>query len=336
MKPISGYLFRAVFCVLTVAAFFAFAPRAEAAVVTDERVVMGTRLEMTVSVDDEADAARLFDAVEAEFKRIELEMSEWIEDSPVSLINRNAGKGPVEVPDELFTVIDAAMQVSALTDGAFDITWAVMHGVWDFRPGHERMPEDTEITERLPLIDYKKVELTPAARSVFLRDRGMKIGLGGIAKGYAVDRASKVLAAEGVRGSIVTAGGDMRVQGTRDDGTPWKVSIKHPRTKGMLASLPLSNISISTSGDYERYFFRDGKLYHHIMDPRTGYPARGCMSVTILAPDTMTSDALSTSIFVMGPEAGLELVNRLNGVEAIVVDSNGKILTSAGIDLKNR
>jgi len=317
---------------LTIVILLCLSVVANAMVLTEKRNVMGTSLEMTIVVDDRAVAERAFDAVEAEFKRVEREMSEWREDSLLSLVNRNAGVRAIEVTDELFKVVGAAVTIGRLTDGAFDISWAVMHGVWDFRSGHERLPDKSDIEARLPLIDYRAIELNGAARSVYLKRAGMKIGLGGIAKGYTVDRAAELLVGMGIENMIIKAGGDMRVQGRREDGTPWRIGIKHPRKKGSLATLSLTNISISTSGDYERFFIRDGTLYHHIMDPRTGYPARGCRSVTVLAPDTMTSDALSTALFVLGPEAAIRLVNSLKGVEAIIVDSSGAVLTSSGME----
>lgn len=317
---------------MTIVMLLLLSVTANAVVVRGERNVMGTVLEMSVVVDNRAVAERAFDAVEAEFKRVEREMSEWREDSLLSLVNSSAGVKPVEVTDELFKVINAAVTISRLTEGAFDISWAAMHGVWDFRADHERLPEKSDIEVRLPLIDYRAIKLDPAERNVYLKKRGMKIGLGGIAKGYTVDRASELLAGMGIENFIIRAGGDMRVQGRREKERPWKVDIKHPRKPGALASLSLTNISISTSGDYERFFIKDGVLYHHIMDPRTGYPARGCRSVTVLAPDTMTSDALSTALFVMGPKAGLRLVDGLKGVEAIIVDSSGKVLTSRGME----
>ena len=314
------------------------AARAGAETVTDVRVVMGTTLEVTVVAADTEEALRAFDAVEAEFVRIDREMSGWRKKSPVSLINRYAGKRKgkrrVKVSEELFKVISGAIKVGRMTGGAFDPSRVVMHKLWDFRPGSHRKPTDREIEERLGLIDYRLIETDPEKMTVGLKKKGMAIGLGGIARGYAVDQAMELLSKMGIRNAVIKAGGDIRVQGRRERGVPWRIDIKHPREDGPLAQLPLSNISISTSGDYERFFIKDDVLYHHIIDPRTGYPARGCQSVTILAPDTMTSDAFATAVFVLGPEAGLRLVERLNGVEAIIVDASGATLTSSGIDLK--
>ncbi|MBI5562647.1 MAG: FAD:protein FMN transferase [Deltaproteobacteria bacterium] len=295
--------------------------------------VMGTGLELTLNVTDPAAVEPAFAAVVAEMSRIEAMMSEWRDGSPVSLINRNAGKRPVQVPDELFKVIAAAQQVSAISNGAFDISWAAMRGLWNFAEGQERIPSDEEINKARRLIDYRKIELDEKKKTVYLKEPGMAIGLGGIAKGYAVDMAMQTLYKMGVRNAIVKAGGDMRVQGVSDAG-PWEIGVKHPREKGrLIAKLKLSGVSISTSGDYERFFIKDGVLYHHIMDPKTGRPATGAQSVTILAPDTMTTDALSTAIFVMGPDEGMKLVERLNGVEAVIVDAQGRVHASSGIDL---
>lgn len=320
--------------VLLAGLFFVFLPaRSSAGVYKKKSTVMGTDLEVVVSTVDEARAEKAFAAVENEMRRIEDEMSEWKEKTFVSEINRSAGVRAVAVPSGLFKVIWAAVTVSKISDGAFDITWASMRGVWDFTPGHERVPAEAEVRKRLRLVNYGDIVLDEKKSTVFLKRKGMAIGLGGIAKGYAVDRATLVLAKEGIRDSIVKSGGDMRVQGL-DNGKPWDIGIRHPRKKELLARLSLTNLSVSTSGDYERFFMKDGVLYHHIMDPRTGFPARGAMSVTVLAPDTMTSDALSTAIFVLGPDKGLELADKLNGVEVIIVDAAGKMRISPGISLK--
>jgi len=319
---------------LLAALFFVFLPaNSSAGVFKKKSSVMGTDLEVVVSTVDEARAGKAFAAVENEMRRIEDEMSEWKEKTFVSEINRSAGVRAVSVPSDLFKVIWAAVTVSKISNGAFDITWASMRGVWDFTPGRERVPAEAEVKKRLRLVDYRDIVLDEKKSTVFLKRKGMAIGLGAIAKGYAVDRATLILAKEGISDSIVKAGGDMRVQGL-DKGKPWEIGIRHPRKKELLARLALTNLSVSTSGDYERFFRKDGVLYHHIMDPRTGFPARGSMSVTVLAPDTMTSDALSTAIFVLGPDKGLELVDKLNGVEAIIVDAAGKMRISPGISLK--
>jgi len=295
--------------------------------------VMGTELEIVLYTTEKAKAEKAFDAVTNEMRRIEDEMSEWKDKTFVSEINKNAGIRAISVPSDLFKVIWAAVTISKLSDGAFDITWASMRGLWDFTPGHERVPSEAEVKRRLKLVDYRDIVLDEKKSTVFLKRKGMAIGLGAIAKGYAVDRATLMISKEGIKDSIVKAGGDMRIQGL-ENGKPWPIGIKHPRKKELLAKFALTNVSVSTSGDYERFFIKDGKLYHHIIDPKTGFPATGAMSVTVLAPDTMTSDALSTTIFVLGPEKGIELAGKLGGVEVIIVDASGKMRISPGISLK--
>lgn len=300
-------------------------------------VVMGTDLEMNLVAEDEMAVNAAFDKVAAEMERIEDVMSEWREGTKVSEINRNAGIKPVEVPDELFNLISASIQVSELTEGAFDISWASMRGVWSFAKGSERLATAEEIKKMLPLVNYKNIELDNEKKTVYLKTKGMAIGLGAIAKGYAVDKAAQILFNSGVRNFAIKAGGDMRIQGAQESGNPWPIGIRHPRDREkLIAKLHLTNISISTSGDYERFFIKDGVLYHHIMDPKTGYPARGSQSVTIIAHDTMTSDAFSTAIFVLGPDKGLELIGKLKGIEAVIVDESGKIRGSSSVDIRTK
>ena len=309
-----------------------FPPLSFARVFEKNTVLMGTDIEIIISHGSEEKVNAAFDAAIGEFKRIENEMSEWIEGTPVSNINQKAGKEAVVVPEELFKVIAAAQKVSELSNGAFDISWAGMRGLWKFSKGGEKVPSPEEIRQRLPLVNYKNIELDETKKTVFLKKAGMAIGLGGIAKGYSVDMAMQKMVNLGIKNAVVKAGGDMRIHGTKD-GESWDIGIKHPRDKKkLLGKLNLSNISISTSGDYERYFIKDGILYHHIMDPKTGYPSKGCQSVTILAPDTMTSDVLSTAVFVLEPEEGMKLIKSLPGIEGIIVDSNGNVHYSPGIE----
>lgn len=330
-KP-SSFKAKAVFLLSVFFLLTAFPGGVRAGNFKKNTVVMGTELEMTVSAHDEPSAKKAFEAAEKEMVRIENLMSEWREDSVISKVNRNSGKMAVKVPDELFKGIASSIEVSRLSGGAFDISWASMRGIWNFTDGKNRVPSSDEIKQKLALVNYKNIGIDPANRTVFLKKKGMAIGLGAIAKGYAVDMAMKAALSTGIKDAIIRAGGDMRVQGT-DNGSPWEIGIRHPRDKDrLLARMRLGNISISTSGDYERYFIKNGTIYHHIIDPKTGYPAGLCQSVTVLAPDTMTSDALSTAVFVLGPEKGMELVKSLNGIEAIIVDREGRVHLSAGMD----
>jgi len=326
---------RALFHAFAILTCLTFLPDVSSAKIFKKNAsVMGTDLEVTISTDDEAKAEAAFNAALSEMKRIEYEMSEWADGTYVSEINRNAGISPVKAPDELIKVVAASMLVSGLSNGAFDVSWAALRGVWDFTSGKNEVPSPEEIKKRLPFINYRDIEIDEADRTIFLKKKGMSIGLGGIAKGYAVDMAMKKITDYGIRDAIVKSGGDMRIQGT-ENGRPWEIGIRHPREREkLLAGLKLGNISISTSGDYERYFVKDGVLYHHIIDARTGYPARGCRSVTILAPDTMTSDALSTAVFILGPDEGMKLIKRLKGVEGIIVDGKGAIHYSPGMEVR--
>lgn len=298
-------------------------------------VLMGTDIELLASDTDEAKVNAAFDAAIAEMARIENEMSEWKEESPVSMINRKAGQEAVTVPDELLHVIVAGQIISELSGGAFDISWAAMRDVWKFSKGFEKVPTPEEVKKTQPLINYRDIQVDQAKKTVFLKKPGMAIGLGGIAKGYAVDKAMQVMVNAGIKNAVIKAGGDMRIQGT-EDAQPWPIGIRHPRDKNkLLGTLALTNISISTSGDYEHFFIKDGVLYHHIIDPKTGYPARECQSVTILAPDTMTSDALTKVVFVLGPEKGMKLIQSLPGIEVIVVDSHGQVHYSPGVEKRS-
>ncbi|MFQ5480651.1 MAG: FAD:protein FMN transferase [Thermodesulfobacteriota bacterium] len=299
--------------------------------ITRKATVMGTNLEVTYAGIDKERADKAFAVIVKEFRRVENELSEWRGETYVIKINKNAGKAPVAVPHELFMIIKAAEMVSRLSKGAFDITWASMWGLWDFSSALHNVPDKAKVQARLKKVNYRAVVLDEVKKTVFLREPGMAMGLGGIAKGYAVDSAISLVNAMGIKDIIIKAGGDMRVQGTVG-GELWRIGIRHPRDKDkLLASLSLRDISISTSGDYEHFFIKDGVLYHHIIDARTGYPARGSRSVTVLGPDTMTTDALSTAIFVMGPKEGMALVERLKGIEVIIVDSKGGLHTSRGI-----
>ena len=305
---------------------------AHATYVKRHTTLMGTDVEIVVVENKSKEFInKSINLAISEMKRLEKEMSEWTKDSQVYAIDSQAGKRPVRVSQELFHVISSAIKISELSDGAFDISWAALRGLWNFTNGKKYVPSPEQIHKRLKLVNYKNIILDKTHQTVFLKNKGMAIGLGGIAKGYIVDMAMQVLVNNGINNAIIKAGGDMRVEGTKNS-RPWRISIRHPRDPNKsLGILYLSNISISTSGDYERFFMKNGIRYHHIINPETGYPAKGVMSVTILAPDTMTSDALSTTVFVLGPEKGLKLIEMLPGIEGIIVDAKGTPHYSPGI-----
>ena len=305
------------------------APAALAEWVGEAIDLMGTRVSVELWHDDPAAGRALADMVLDDYRRIDRQMSTYRPDSPISRVNAEAAERPVEVDAELFALVGRALEMSAASGGAFDITYESIGYFYDFRA--RRRPTAEDIAARLDAIDYRHVILDPAASTIRFRAPGVRINLGGIAKGYAVERAAALLRERGVRHAVLSAGGDTRVLGDRR-GRPWMIGIRHPRLEGEIVTrLPLVDEAVSTSGDYERFFEEDGKRYHHILNPRTGRPTEGVLSVTVIGPDATTTDGLSTSVFVLGPEAGLELIERFPGYEAVIVDAGGRLFYSSGL-----
>ena len=274
---------------------------------------------------DPAAAAAAAEACFALFRRLDVELSEWQEGSPLSAVNRAAGIAPVAVPEELFALVARAVEIGRETAGAFDVSWAALWGVWDFRAALPAVPESAAIAARRVLVDYRRVVLDPAGRTIFLPESGMKIGLGGIAKGYALERAGALLVERGFENFLLVSGGQVYARGSRG-GRPWQVGVRDPRgaRDDIFATLPLAGGSLSTSADNESFFVVAGVRYHHILDPKTGWPTQGLRSATILAADPTLADALSTAVMVLGRERGLEVARRL-GAGAIVVDERGEV-----------
>jgi len=296
----------------------------------DTQHIMGTRVQAEIWHEDSAEAAALLHAVMLEMKRIEQAFSPYIEASELSRINRDAPLGWVDASDEMLDLLAKSRRMAEMTDGAFDITYASIGRFYDYRQG--KRPDDALIEETLEAIDYDHVEINWQTRQVRFRHPAVYIDLGGIAKGHAVDRCIELLADEGIQQASVSAGGDSRILGDRR-GEPWKIGIANPREKDQVtALLPLLDTAVSTSGDYERYFETDGVRYHHILDPTTGESASASMSVTILGPEATLTDALSTSVFVMGPDKGMTLIDELDGVDAIIIDAEGRMRYSADLE----
>ena len=288
---------------------------------------MGTRVHVEFYVEDDARGDALIEQVMNEMHRIDHALSSFKQDSELSKLNRQASSGWVDVSSELFDLITKAHQMSELTHGAFDITYASVGRYYDYREG--LAPDSATLESAVQAINFLYVERDLENSRVRYMHPQVYIALGGIAKGHAVDRGLAILQAAGISHASVAAGGDSRILGDRR-GKPWTVGIQHPRDGGkMSAILPLVDTAVSTSGDYERYFERDGVRYHHILDPSTGRSATGAWSVTILGPEATLTDALSTSVFVLGPERGLALIDQLPGIDAIIIDPNGKLLFSA-------
>jgi len=290
---------------------------------------MGTEVSVYVWHDDLETAQEAVSAVFVEVARIDNLMSTYIEDSEMSRINREAASGPVEVGDELFTLILRSLDISLLTRGAFDITYDSVGQHYDFREG--RRPDEDTILEELPRLNYRLVEINRDDSTIRFMQEGVRINLGGIAKGYTVERGVDVLREYGVAHARVTAGGDSRLLGDRR-GQPWMVGVQNPRDEDqVVVTLPLENEAISTSGDYERFFEEDGERYHHIIEPSTGQPAGEVRSTTIIGPDAVLTDALSTAVFVMGVDQGLRLIATLPDYEGIVIDAEGQMFYSDGL-----
>ena len=269
--------------------------------------------------------------VRDEIDRLDAMMTTWKPVSPVMDVNNAAGDHPVAVPDELFALIQRSLELSELTGGGFDITFAGAGKLWNWRDPNPTVPDDATVAAVLLNVGWRGVQLDPAKRTVFLTKRGMRIGLDGIAPGYAADVAMKRIQALGIRDAMIDMSGDVLVAGLRD-GKPWKVGVQHPRRAGeFLAVLPVTNRAVSTSGDYERFFIKDGRRYCHIIDPHTGRPAELCQSVTILAPTLATADALTKGVFILGPAKGIEFVETQRDVEAIVVGADGTVHLSKGL-----
>jgi len=289
--------------------------------------VMGTTAKVELWHDDAVVGKQLLQLVEADMRRVDEAMSPYKETSELSKVNREAAAHPVPISQELFDLLKTSVRFSELTDGAFDITFSSVGYLYDYRAG--KQPDDKTIAEHLPGINYRHLILDDKSRTVKFARPGVRIDLGGIGKGHAVDSAIALLKRHGVEHAFVNAGGDSFVLGDRG-GRPWFIAVRHPRDRQrQLVSLPLVDLAISTSGDYERFFIdENGVRQHHILNPKTGKSAVESQSVSIIANNSTTADALTKIFFIRGPDAGMALINRLGDVSAIVVDKNGRVLYS--------
>ncbi len=285
--------------------------------------VMGTRAKVEFESDDEKLAKQLIDQVVAEMIRIDWLMSPFKPQSELSKINQQASRHAVEISSELFNLINQSIVYSELTKGAFDITFSSVGYLYDFR--HKIKPKNIEKNQLVEFINYKNISMDKKNKRIYFNNKNIKIDLGGIAKGHAVDRSIDILRQHGIRNAFVSAGGDSRVIGKKNDRL-WYIGIRHPRQENkLIINLPLEEVAISTSGDYERFFIEEGVRYHHIIDPKTGDSSRKSQSVTILAKKSTVADALSTSIFILGPVEGLKLINKMPDTSAIIIGIDGKL-----------
>ena len=297
---------------------------------------MGSRFEITVVANDSIKGNEYINLAINEMSRIEKLISSWDENSQTSEVNRNAGIKPVEVDSELLNLIERSIGISKLTDGAFDISYASMDRIWKFDGSMKTMPSEEAIKASVSKVGFKNIVLDKKAQTVFLKNKGMKIGFGAIGKGYAADKAKKLLKEKGVVSGIINASGDMNTWGKQPNNDAWKVAITNPMDKNKaFALLPIHNEAVVTSGNYEKFVKLNGKRYTHIIDPRTGYPSSGIISVTVFAPKAELADALATSIFVMGKDAGLHRINQLPKIECIIIDDQGNIHKSNNITIEN-
>jgi thiamine biosynthesis lipoprotein len=297
--------------------------------------MLGSPFEVTAVANDTIKANEYIDLAVAEVKRIEYLISDWIPTTQISQVNKNAGIQPVKVNAEVFELVERAIKISQITAGAFDISYASMDKIWKFDGSMKVMPTEEAIKKSVAKIGYKNIILDKKNQTVFLKSEGMKLGLGGIGQGYIADKVKDLLLSKGCKSGIVNVSGDINAWGKQPDGKLWNVGIVNPLNKNKIfATFPLENSAVETSGSYEKYVIFNGKRYSHIIDPRTGYPATGVVSVSVFAKQTEIADALATGIFVLGVEVGIDLVNQLKGVECIIVDDTGKIFSSKGIDIK--
>lgn len=296
---------------------------------------MGNSFEFSVVSANETWAQRCIDEAIAEVRRIEKLLTTFDESSQTNLVNAHAGIKPMAVDEEVYALLERSLRISGLTQGAFDITYgSIDKRLWNFDKTMTALPNPEQARKMVRLINYKNVILKKQNHTVFLKEKGMRIGFGGIGKGYAADRAKTVMTRLGVKHGIVNAAGDLTVWGHQPGGEPWTIGIADPDKKDLpFASVSLTNTAVATSGNYEKFVIIDGIRYSHTIDPKTGYPVRGIKSTTIICPSAELADAMATPVMVMGIKAGLNLINQLKGIGCIIVDDANNLYTSKNINL---
>ncbi|MBK6390341.1 MAG: FAD:protein FMN transferase [Saprospiraceae bacterium] len=297
--------------------------------------LMGNLFEITAVGEDQLNAETQIQGAIDEIKRIEILLTTFNEDSQTNQINQAAGLRPVQVDEEVFRLIQRSLKISNLTQGAFDITYGSMDKkFWNFDITMDRLPDPIAAKESVRLINYRNVILDESDFSVFLTQKGMRIGFGGIGKGYAAEQAKRCMQASGVQAGIINASGDLCTWGRSPEGAAWTIGIADPFSRlNIFSELELKDMSVATSGDYEKYVIIDGKKYSHTIDPRSGYPVHGITSVTIISPNAELSDAMTTPVMVMGIQKGLFMINQMNGIGCILIDDHGKLYKSNNIKL---
>jgi len=298
--------------------------------------LMGNRFEISVVADEELWANECIDEAIEEIRRIEKLLTTYDESSETNLINRNAGIEPVKVSKEIFDLIERSKKISHITQGSFDITYgSIDKKLWNFDPSMTSLPDPETAKQSVRLINYKNVILDEEKRTVFLKEKGMRIGFGGIGKGYAADMAKILLIQKGIKSGIVNAAGDLTAWGCHPNGKPWTIGIADPQeAQHSFSHLEITNTSIATSGNYEKFVMIGGKRYSHTINPKTGLPVSGIKSVTIISPNAEIADAMATPVMVMGIKTGLDLINQIKGLACIIVDDNDTVYTSKNVNIK--
>jgi thiamine biosynthesis lipoprotein len=297
--------------------------------------LLGSPFEITVVAKDSLEGNYFTNLAIDEVKRIENLISDWIPTTQISKVNQNAGIQPVKVDQEVYDLVERAIKISKLTSGAFDISYASMDKIWKFDGSMKEMPSEEAIKKSVEKVGYQNIILNPKDTTIFLKNKGMKLGLGGIGQGYIADKIKVLLQVKGCKSGLVNVSGDINTWGKQSDNKSWTIGIVNPMNKNkVFATFPLDDSAVETSGSYEKYVTFNGKRYSHIIDPRTGYPASGIVSVSVFAKQTEIADALATGIFVLGVDVGLDLINQLKGIGCIIVDDKGVIHTSKNIDIK--
>lgn len=301
---------------------------------TEITLLMGSRFEITPYAETDSMVELAIETAKKEIKRAELVISEWIPESEISMVNKNAGIKPVKVSKELLGLVKRSIKVSDLTDGSFDISWAAARNVWHFDGSLTKIPEQSVLDSLKKLINYKNIEINEEAQTIYLKNKGMAIGLGAIGKGYAANLSRDALKNLGIKSGIVICGGDLITWGYPAEGKLWPIGIANPdKQQEAIAWFEVGEMAVVTSGDYERFAMIDGVRYGHIIDPRTCFPVSGLRSVTIICPDAEIADALATSVYVLGKVKGLALVNQMKGVECVIIDNDGNFIASEHLKL---
>lgn len=298
--------------------------------------LMGNHFELTVVAEDEKWAQQKIDAGVSEIQRIEKLLTTFSDDSETNQVNQNAGIRPVKVSAETFNLIERSLRISQITQGAFDITYgSIDKRLWNFDQQMTSLPDKQTAKNMVRLINYRNVILDRGGSTVYLKEKGMRIGFGGIGKGYAAERAKQVMKEQGVASGVVNASGDLTAWGLQPNGKPWTVGIANPDAKHEVFSyLSVTDMAVATSGNYEKYVIIGKKKYSHTIDPRTGLPITGIKSVTIITANAEIADAMTTPIMIMGIKTGLDLINQMKNIEAIIIDDNNQLYRSNNINFK--